>query len=295
MKISVVIPFFNRPDDIKATLNSVKNQQYENWECLIVDDGSNAQTLAVVSHIIEADKRFTILKRPQSRTKGANACRNIGIENADGDYIALLDSDDEWSKDRLINLVKFLENNNSPDGVYSGTNVYDGSGVRQRKSRQLAADENIFDFTLDFATISQTSSLVVKNSLGKDILFDEELKRHQDFDFFIRFGLKYNWLYFDSYDVTVNWIKGVKRNIDFTSCIEFYKKFRSHIDQSSMGQFYLAHMGEKAVKSSQNAAIINFYRDALKGTTRPFTFRDRFMYGFPSLFVIIYKLKKALK
>jgi glycosyltransferase involved in cell wall biosynthesis len=295
MKISVVIPFFNRVDEISDTLASVKGQNYENWECLLIDDGSTVETIEAVRQMIGAEERIQLLSRPQSRTKGANACRNIGIENASGEYVALLDSDDKWNADRLANLVHFLTKNAYPDGVYSGTNIYDGTTIRQRTSRQLGAEENIFDFTLDHGTISQTSSLVVKTTLGRDVLFDEELRRHQDLDFFIRFGLKYKWLFFDNYDITVNWIKGVKRNIDYESCIVFYKKFREDIDASSQGKYYLAWMGEKAVKSSQASSVTNFYRDAIKGIGVNFTLRDKFMYGYPKLFVFIYKLKRALK
>jgi glycosyltransferase involved in cell wall biosynthesis len=295
MKISIVIPFFNRLDDIKLTLRSVKQQIYPDWECLLVDDGSTAEIVSSVKAIIGDEERIKFLSRSDNRKKGANACRNIGIENATGEYVALLDSDDEWMPERLTNLVDFIKSNEYPDGLYSGAMIFDGTTVKKRTSRAIHKDEDIIDFILSHETFSQTSTLVIKTDLGKDILFDEDLKRHQDFDFFIRFGNKYKWDFFDSDDVKINWIKGAVRNIDFAACITFYQKFRTEIDRASIAQYYLSHMGEKAVKASQPRAITNFYREALKGIGTNFTFRDKFMYAYPRLFVAIYKLKRSLK
>ncbi len=94
MKLSLIIPTYNRGNLIGETLQSVIDQSYSNWECLVVDDGSVDDTERVVSEFIDKDLRISYYKRPQDRPKGANACRNFGFEKSDGDIINWLDSDD---------------------------------------------------------------------------------------------------------------------------------------------------------------------------------------------------------
>jgi glycosyltransferase involved in cell wall biosynthesis len=94
MLVSIIIPTYNRAHLIAETLESVANQTYKDFECLVVDDGSTDDTQAVVEEFCKKDARFTYLSRPTNREKGANACRNFGFENAKGSYVNWLDSDD---------------------------------------------------------------------------------------------------------------------------------------------------------------------------------------------------------
>jgi len=92
-KISIIIPTYNRAHLIWETLESVMNQTYTNWECLVVDDGSDDYTKELIDFYCEKDSRIKFLKRIQL-PKGASHCRNIGIENAKGEFCIFLDSDD---------------------------------------------------------------------------------------------------------------------------------------------------------------------------------------------------------
>jgi glycosyltransferase involved in cell wall biosynthesis len=91
--VTVIIPVFNRQALIKIALNSVIQQTYTHWECIIVDDGSSDDTLVVLESFSRKDARITYYKRERA-PKGAPTCRNLGLENAKGDYIVFLDSDD---------------------------------------------------------------------------------------------------------------------------------------------------------------------------------------------------------
>ncbi len=99
--ISIIIPTYNRSHMIRHTLESVENQTYSNWECLVVDDGSEDETEFILQKFSEKDNRFRYLKRPQDRKKGAASCRNIGLENSKGAYIQYLDSDDILATNKL--------------------------------------------------------------------------------------------------------------------------------------------------------------------------------------------------
>lgn len=91
--ISIIIPSFNRDELIKTTLNSVLEQSYVHWECIVVDDGSTDNTLLVLETYTKQDPRITYFERKRE-PKGASTCRNIGLEHAKGDYVIYLDSDD---------------------------------------------------------------------------------------------------------------------------------------------------------------------------------------------------------
>jgi glycosyltransferase involved in cell wall biosynthesis len=91
--ISIVVPVFNRVGLIAETLNSVVDQTYLNWECIIIDDGSSDGTQDSIAEFLKNEARFRFIQRDRE-PKGAPTCRNIGVERALGDYIIFLDSDD---------------------------------------------------------------------------------------------------------------------------------------------------------------------------------------------------------
>lgn len=109
--ISIIIPTFNRQDYISETLDSLLEQSYQNWECIIVDDGSTDDTETVIKKYIDSDPRFHFYKRPATMLKGANSCRNFGFSIAKGNYIKFLDSDDVITKDCLQKQFEALEAN----------------------------------------------------------------------------------------------------------------------------------------------------------------------------------------
>src|SRR5690554_6608802 len=99
--VSIIIPTFNRAHLIGETLDSVLAQTYQNWECIVVDDGSTDGTDDLMGDYLAKDGRFKYHKRPDSKPKGANACRNIGLDKAVGEYIIFFDSDDLMTRDHI--------------------------------------------------------------------------------------------------------------------------------------------------------------------------------------------------
>lgn len=92
--ISIIIPIYNRADLIEETLDSIKQQTHEDWECIIVDDGSTDDTISVVEQFIANDPRFKLYKRPEDLLKGPSSCRNYGVTLSSGRFIQFFDSDD---------------------------------------------------------------------------------------------------------------------------------------------------------------------------------------------------------
>jgi teichuronic acid biosynthesis glycosyltransferase TuaG len=100
MLISVVIPVFNAQEYIENTVDSVINQEYKNWELIIIDDCSTDDSLSIVETKYKSNKKIEIIKLERN-SGGPAKPRNIGIKNSNGDFIAFLDQDDIWDNDKL--------------------------------------------------------------------------------------------------------------------------------------------------------------------------------------------------
>lgn len=108
--VSIITPCYNSEHFISSTIQSVLDQSYEYWEMLIVDDNSSDNSVSIVDEYMLIDPRIKCIQLAENR--GAAVCRNKAIEMAKGDYIAFLDSDDLWSKNKLEIQIQFMSSNN---------------------------------------------------------------------------------------------------------------------------------------------------------------------------------------
>lgn len=108
--VSIVTPLYNAEKYIEETILSVLNQTYINWEMLIIDDCSSDKGPNIVKKYIKQDKRIKYIKLEEN--SGAAISRNKAIELAEGEYIAFLDSDDLWKKEKLEKQINFMKENN---------------------------------------------------------------------------------------------------------------------------------------------------------------------------------------
>src|SRR5690606_35891784 len=108
--ISVIIPTYNRGDLIGKTLDSLLAQTYLNWECIVVDDGSTDYTAELMSFYCTENDRIKFYDRPETKNKGANACRNFGFQISNGEFINWFDSDDIMHPEFLEKKIKVLQN-----------------------------------------------------------------------------------------------------------------------------------------------------------------------------------------
>ena len=108
-KVSIIVPVYNVEKFIIETVECVRSQTYENWELLLVLDGCTDSTEEVLEEYLRdaADERIRMVRQPHNQ--GAAAARNRGVREATGRYIAYLDSDDLWEKDKLTKQLAFME------------------------------------------------------------------------------------------------------------------------------------------------------------------------------------------
>lgn len=110
-KVTIIMATYNRAHFIVETLRSIQNQVFENWECLIIDDGGTDNTNEVIADVLEQDKRFQFFKRPDGYKKGLPGCRNYGLDLAKGTYIIFFDDDDIVHPDNLKIGIEVIETN----------------------------------------------------------------------------------------------------------------------------------------------------------------------------------------
>ena len=130
-KLSIVMPFFNQKELVAEMIDSIVDNSFQDWELLAVDDGSEAETTEFLRKRYETDTRIHIIRRNRE-PKGAQTCRNIGLETAGGEYIVFFDSDDIVAPHCLKDRVKQLDQHPELDFMVfrSGTaEVHDGKTV----------------------------------------------------------------------------------------------------------------------------------------------------------------------
>ncbi len=204
--VSVIIPTFNRVKLLPKAIASVVNQTYDNWELIIVDDRSTDDTKALVERFSLKDKRIRYIQN--DRRKGPSGARNCGILNSTGEYIAFLDSDDEWFAHHLSDSIDILENekvnvsfalwieNRSGDQI----KFDDQEDIKRKLEKAITVlkpkikdnliffGEGFYEFTIleNFYCYHINTMVLRKNIIDKVGLLDERLFANEDNDFTYR-------------------------------------------------------------------------------------------------------------
>ena len=192
MMISVIIPTYNRLHLIDRAIKSVLNQSYKSFEIIVIDDGSSDGTYDFIQ------RTFLDVLILKQLNKGVSSARNLGLKVAKGDWIAFLDSDDEWLRNKLE--LQVMEIKKSKNYLICHTNeiwIRNGVRVNQMKKHQKYGGD-IFEKCLDMCRLSPSSVLIHKK-IFKDVgTFDESLIICEDYDLWLRISSKYSILFLDS-------------------------------------------------------------------------------------------------
>jgi len=184
--VSVIIPTYNRAHLIGRAIQSVLNQTYQDFEVIVVDDGSTDNTEEVIKEFQRKDERIKYIKH--EKNKGGSAARNTGIKAARGKYIAFQDSDDEWLPEKLEKQMQVFENAPAEVGVvYTGFWRIKGNKKTCIPSSNIKGKRgDIHKILLRRNFIALPTVVVKKTYFRKAGMFDERLPRLQDWELFIR-------------------------------------------------------------------------------------------------------------
>lgn len=180
--VSIIIPTYNRAHIIGRAINSVRNQTYQKFEIIIVDDHSTDNTEKIIRKI--KDPRIHFIR--QNKNYGPAVARNVGIKAAKGDFIAFLDSDDEWMPSKLEEEMKILLNARSHIAFVSSNSLRLIGNIkilaRVKKNRKFPIGNSLI------------STLFRRNVFNEIGFFDKNLRCLEDWDMFIRITRKYGFL-----------------------------------------------------------------------------------------------------
>ncbi len=183
--VSVILPTYNRRGFLQQAVDSVLTQTCPANEVIVVDDGSTDGTADLLATY---GNRLKVIRQPN---RGVSAARNAGIRHAQGEFIALLDSDDYWLPEKLAAQLAFF--NTHPDAVICQTEetwIRNGRRVNPKKRHQKFSGM-IFEKTLPLCLISP-SAVMIRSALFDEVgLFDESLPACEDYDLWLRISWKY--------------------------------------------------------------------------------------------------------
>jgi glycosyltransferase involved in cell wall biosynthesis len=189
--VSAVIPTFNRKAMVSRAIESVLGQSYANFELFVIDDGSSDGTEESIRKYRD-DDRFHYFYQ---ENKGQSAARNFGIGKSKGEFIALLDSDNYWLKDKLKKQIEFLDGRKDIDILYSEIVPIDERGEILPKRSCQRFSGNILGNLLRANFVTNNTVLVKRKCFDEMGGFDEQLRYAEDYDLWLRLATRYRFIY----------------------------------------------------------------------------------------------------
>lgn len=193
---SVIIPLYNKENFIEETLQTVQNQTFQDFEIIIIDDGSTDNSFEIASKFIS--QNIVIIKQ---KNQGVSVARNFGIKKAQSHHIALLDADDLWHSNHLFELKKQIE-------LFPNAGLYCNNYQISYAKKMCRSSQFNFDFNKDCLIVNDFFKASIINSvawtsavaISKDKFniiggFNSKLKTAQDLDLWIRLALKYEVIF----------------------------------------------------------------------------------------------------
>ena len=198
---SVVISVYNKANYIENTLKSVVNQSFDDFEVIVVNDGSSDNSLEIINSI--NDDRISVIT---TENLGASMARNKGIEESNSDFIALLDGDDYWDKDYLQTIYDAIS-------IFPNQKVFSVAIAQKYKNKIVPVNysfnqtetfgiHNFFESSKKYSLISSSSVVFHKAIIKQTGKFDPNIVSGQDTDLWIRFGLHYDIVFINKKLVT---------------------------------------------------------------------------------------------
>lgn len=259
--LSIIVPVYNAEKTICRCIDSIINQTYMYWELILINDGSNDNSGKICDEYSQKDERIKVFHKDNG---GVSSARNMGLHNANGEWVTFVDSDDWVKESYLSNLLNHVDNN--IDLVFSYSEIHTkNSSIKEKYSSKVVTLDNLYIAFLENDLHWHTSpwSKLFKMSiiLQYNILFDEKLMLGEDLFFLYSFMLKTNSIYISSdtdycymYD---SFNSLTKRFFTIESEIYLYNRINFIIDRMS-----------SIVNKNNNLAIDKFHEMKGKSVRR---------------------------
>ncbi|HIP14321.1 MAG TPA: glycosyltransferase family 2 protein [Sulfurimonas autotrophica] len=184
MKVTVIIPSYNRYELLQRALESVYLQTFPVDEVIVIDDGSTDETAQI-------KKDFPNIKYFYQKNSGVSSARNFGMQKAKNQWIAFLDSDDEWCREKLKEQVDFHQSNRDILMSYTDEQWIRGANEVKIPKKFQKIGKNAFLENLLYCNIAPSSVLLHRSVLDSVGVFDESLEVCEDYDLWLRIALQF--------------------------------------------------------------------------------------------------------
>lgn len=189
--VSIITPVYNAERFIEDTIKSVQAQTYENWELVLVDDASTDKSIEIIKALQKRDKRIRLVENKFNQ--GVANTRNNGLNEAKGSFIAYLDADDTWRKDKLKKQLEFMQKNNH-SFTFTSYDFVNVDGVPTGVIAKVPKQASFTDY-LKNNIIWTTTVMVDLTVVSKDDLVMEDLNYGEDAKTWLRLLDKYGDAY----------------------------------------------------------------------------------------------------
>lgn len=182
--ISVIIPTYNRVTQVQAAIDSVLKQSFTDYELIVVDDCSTDKTNEVLGKKLGTFPHTTLITLDENH--GVSHARNCGLKAAQGEWVAFLDSDDIWHREKLQKQIEFI-NENPNIKILQAQEIWVRNGVRvnaPKTHRKKSGD--IFNASLKRCMITPSSVMIHKTLFDKYGIFNEAFPACEDYDLWLR-------------------------------------------------------------------------------------------------------------
>lgn len=192
VKVSVVIPYYNSKKTILRALHSVVNQTYRDFEIILINDGSTDNSEQVVNEFTIKNKNIKMININQTNL-GPSKARNTGIKIAKGEYVAFLDSDDSWNKNKLEIQMKFIKKNKYVSILGCDYNVIKNNDIVINKSNSTGKYIKVDFYKRLFKNYFSTPTVIVKKKVIAEFNgFNENQKYAEDSLLFLKILREYD-------------------------------------------------------------------------------------------------------
>ena len=161
--VDVILPNYNKAKFLEESINSVISQTYRNWHLYIIDDYSNDDSPKIINKFSDLKNVTLITLR---KNKGPSFCRNYAMRISKAKYIAFIDSDDSWSKNKLEMQIQFMEKNNLTFTYTDYTPFFEKNGLKKVKRRTFLKDYFNFETFINNSSINTTTMIILRSILG---------------------------------------------------------------------------------------------------------------------------------
>lgn len=201
MEVSIIIPVYNKVRYLQTILHQIQKQSFQNFQCILIDDGSTDGSEQICDNFAEEDHRFMVIHIPNG---GVSHARNVGLHYAVGKYITFIDADDEIHRNYLENLYCRIEQSNADMVIGSCAKIWDNSS---RREYIITPYDGLIDSSRLFSEFARNQycngiygycwGKMVRRDLIQGSWFDENIRLAEDLDFYLSLYPKLKIICFD--------------------------------------------------------------------------------------------------